>query len=130
MQRTQNSPTLGDEAETDVVCLGVLARIFQDHDALCADELHATQVDYNPAAGPSVELAVDSRAELGRRSRIDLAADPHDHNILTVIERHTDGPLRLPSVVPRCTSVLLAVARLVQSRRIRKVRTRTWLRSP
>ena len=113
-----------------MVCLGVLARIFQDHDALRADELHATQVDYHPAAGPSVELAVDSRAELGRRSRIDLAADPHDYNALTVIERHTDGPLRQPSVAPRCVSVPLATARFFRSRRIRKVRTRTWLRSP
>jgi hypothetical protein len=47
-----------------------------------------------------------------------------------VIERHTDGPLRQPSVAPRCVSVPLATARFFRSRRIRKVRTRTWLRSP
>jgi hypothetical protein len=103
----------------------MLARIFQDHDALCADERHATQVDYHPAADPSVELAVDSRAELGRRSRIDLAADPHDHDALTVIERHTDGPLRQPSLAPRCASVPLATVRFVRGYRIRKVPTRT-----
>ena len=113
-----------------MVCLGVLARIFQDHDALRADELHATQVDYHPAAGPSVELAVDSRAELWRRSRIDLTADPHDHNTLTVIERHTDGPLRQASVRPRCANIPLAAVRCVRSRRLREGRTRTWLRSP
>jgi hypothetical protein len=130
LERPQNSPTFGDETETDVVRLGMLARVFQDHDPLCADELHASQVDYNPATGPSVELAVESRAELRRRSRIDLAADPYDHTVLTVIERHTDGPFRQPPVVPRCAGSRLPVVRFVRSRRIYETRRRTYPRSP
>jgi hypothetical protein len=82
----------GEKTEAEVISLGVLARVIQHREALGAEESHGAQIHHQLAAGPTVQLAVQGRAQPGCSGSVDLTTDPDDdHALVTVVQRYAKG---------------------------------------